>query len=420
MQKLPFRGPLLAIALAASFAGGIIPTIALSGQASEPLPRVETARVNVDGSALAAATTLLQRHVDERKSAGVVAMLARRGQLAYSVAVGVQDLETRTPMSERTIFRIYSMTKPVTAVAVMMLFEQGKFGLDDPVSRYLPEFSSVVVRQSDGTTRAPARPITIRDLLLHISGLEHRTSQVYRDAQVRSRAIDLPRFVRNITRVPLIDDPGARYRYSESTTVLGRLVEIWSGQPFDGFLEQRIFAPLRMPDTGFFATPAQRSRLATVYAPAEGGGLRPIEIESVPFTEKPALLEGAVGLVSTGPDFLRFSQMLLNRGELDGVRLLKPETVDMMVTNGLPDGVLAARGNGVMGWGLGNVNIVMKPESVRYPANRGEYGWDGTAGTIFWNDPTTGTVILLLTQNSPPDPDNLRRQFKTAIQAAVR
>ena len=323
-------------------------------------------------------------------------------------------------MNERTLFRIYSMTKPVTAVAVMMLLEQGRFTLDDPVSKYLPEFATTMVRGADGQTRAPSRPITIRDLLLHISGLEHRTSEVYRQAQVRSRAIGLPQFVRNIVSVPLMEDPGRRFRYSESTTVLGRLVEIWSGQPFDAFLETRIFAPLRMVDTGFYATPAQRSRLATVYSPEPAsGGLRPVEIEAVPFTEKPALIEGAVGLLSTGPDFLRFSQMLLNRGELDGVRLLRAETIDSMVVNGLPSDVLASRGNGVMGWGLGNVNIVMKPEALRYPANRGEYGWDGTAGTIFWNDPTNGTAIVLLTQSSPADPDGLRQRFKTAIQSAV-
>jgi CubicO group peptidase (beta-lactamase class C family) len=201
--------------------------------------------------------------------------------------------------------------------------------------------------------------------------------------------------------------------------VLGRLVEIWSHQSFDAFLDSKIFKPLRMVDTGFYASPAQRPRLATVYGPADGGGLRRVEIETLPFTEKPALLEGAVGLLSTGPDFLRFSQMLLNRGELGGVRLLKADTVDTMVRNGLPDQVLAARGGGAMGWGLGNVNVVVKPEALRYPANRGEYGWDGTAGTIFWNDPVEGTVILLLTQNSPADPDGLRQRFKTTIRAAI-
>jgi CubicO group peptidase (beta-lactamase class C family) len=142
-------------------------------------------------------------------------------------------------------------------------------------------------------------------------------------------------------------------------------------------------------------------------------------MEDVPVTERPALIEGAVGLVSTAPDFLRFGQMLLNRGELDGVRLLKAETVDMAVVNGLPANVLSTRRDGVMGWGLANVDVVMRPEGVRYPAAAGEYGWDGTAGTIFWNDPRAKTVIVLMTQSSPPDPGGLRQQFKTAIQRAV-
>lgn len=410
--------------VAAGLVAGALATLMLcvdvpvSGQSADPLPRATPASVGISPGPLADATALLQRAVDDRRIAGAVAMLARNGSLAHVAAVGYQDLDTRSPMTERTIFRIYSMTKPVTAVAVMMLLEQGHFTLDDPVSKYLPEFASVVVRDGDGRTRPPARAITVRDLLLHTSGLNHRTSEVYTRLQVRSRAIALPQFVRNVVQVPLMEDPGTRYRYSESTTVLGRLVEIWSGQSFDAFLKSRIFDPLRMVDTGFYATDAQRSRLATVYAPADGGGLRAVEIEAVPFTERPALLEGAVGLVSTGADFLRFSQMLLNRGELDGVRLLNADTVDSMIGNGLSEAVLAVRG-GVMGWGLGNVNVVMRPEALRYPANRGEYGWDGTAGTIFWNDPQTGTVILLLTQNSPPDPDNLRQRFKTAIQPAV-
>ena len=405
--------------MAAALAAVFLCVEMLVGQSRDPLTRVDPASAGLKAEPLMAVTAVLQRTVDERKVAGAVAMVARHGTLAYVATVGYQDLTTRVPMSERTLFRIYSMTKSVTAVAVMMLFEQGRFTLDDPVSTYLPEFSTVVVRDADGRTRPPARAVTIRDLMLHISGLEHRTSEVYRVAQVRSRAIGLPQFVRNIVSVPLMEDPGTRYRYSESTTVLGRLVEIWSGQPLDAFLETRIFKPLRMVDTGFYATPAQRSRLATVYGPETGGGLRPVEMETVPFTEKPALMEGAVGLLSTAADFLRFGQMLLNRGELDGVRLLKAETVDSMVRNGLPDAVLASRGNGVMGWGLGNVNIVMKPDALRYPANRGEYGWDGTAGTIFWNDPTAGTAIVLMTQSSPPDPDSLRQRFKTAIQSAI-
>jgi CubicO group peptidase (beta-lactamase class C family) len=363
---------------------------------------------------------VLRRFVDEGRTAGAVAMLARDGKVAYTAAVGYQDLETRAAMTGRSLFRIYSMTKPVTAVAVMMLLEENRFALDDPVSKYLPDFEHVVVRQSDNTTRRPVRAPTVRDLLLHTSGMNHRTSDVYRDAHVRSRAIDLPQFVRNVVGVPLMEEPGTRFRYSESTTVLGRLVEVWSGRPFDAFLQSRVFDPLRMFDTTFQVRPGQRARLATVYGPAPGGGLRAVEIEEVPFTEKPALIEGAVGLVTSAPDFLRFAQMLLNGGELDGVRLLKRDTVETMVRNGLPADVLATRRDGIMGWGLGNVDVVMKPEGVRYPAAVGEYGWDGTAGTIFWTDPSARTVIVLMTQNSPADPGGLRQQFKTAIQAAVR
>ena len=186
-------------------------TVMAAAQPSDPLPRVMPSAVRLSPEPLAAATALLQQHVDAGRSAGVVAMLARDGKLAWVATVGVQDLATRAPMTERTLFRIYSMTKPVTAVAVMMLLEQGKFALDEPVSKYLPEFAGVTVRTPDGP-RAPARTPTIRDLLLHTSGLEHRTSAVYRDAQVRSRTIGLPQFVKNIVQVPLMEDPGTRYR----------------------------------------------------------------------------------------------------------------------------------------------------------------------------------------------------------------
>jgi CubicO group peptidase (beta-lactamase class C family) len=317
-------------------------------------------------------------------------------------------------MHERSLFRIYSMTKSVTAVAAMMLFEEGRFSLSDPVSKYLPEFTRVVVLAGpDGATRPPARPITVEDLFLHTSGLSHRTSDVYRRAQMRSRDITLSKFVENIVRVPLMEDPGTRYRYSEGTTVLGRLVEIWSGKPLDVFFAERIFTPLRMVDTAFWVPPDKRARLTTVYASAQRGGLAPIEIEEVPFTERPALLEGAVGLVSTVPDFLRFCQMLLNKGELDGTRLLKAATVERIVANGLSDAVQKARG-GPMGWGLANVIVLVDPAA----ANRGEYGWDGSAGTIFWIDPAHETITILMTQSSPANPDQIRQRFKTLIDNA--
>jgi CubicO group peptidase (beta-lactamase class C family) len=378
--------------------------------AADPLPRATPESLGLAPAKLGEAGALLARYVAEKKIAGAVAAVARRGKLAWIDGVGVQDFESRTAMSDRSIFRIYSMTKSVTAVAALMLREDGKFQLDDPVSKYLPEFAGVVVRTDvEGTTRPPSRAITVADLLLHTSGLEHRTSEIYRRARVRSRDLTLPQFVANIVRVPLMEDPGTRYRYSEGTTVVGRLVEIWSGRPLDAFLDERVFRPLGMTDTGFWVRDDRRSRLATVYAPAQDGGLRRIEIEDVPFTVKPALLEGAVGLLSTVPDYLRFCQMLLNGGELDGVRLLREDTVRAMTRNGLSESVLAARG-GTTGWGLANVNVTM---------SSGEYGWDGTAGTIFWIDPSREMITILMTQSSPANPDRLRQRFKDIIDQAV-
>lgn len=246
--------------------------LTLDAAEPQPMPRATPASVGLLPAPLDEATELLKRFVAEKKIAGAVAAVARKGKLAY--------------------------LEPVTAAAVMMLHEAGRFSLTDPVSKYLPEFKEVKVASPDGVTRRPAREITIQDLLLHTSGLSHRSSELYRTARVRVRTDTLPQFITKIVRAPLMEDPGTRYRYSEGPTVLGRLVEIWSGKPFDVFLDERVFKPLGMTETSFWVRPEQRARLAMVYQSARGGGLTPIEIEQeVPFTERPALLEGAVGLV---------------------------------------------------------------------------------------------------------------------------
>lgn len=384
----------------------------------QPLRPVPPATIGLAPEGLALATALLEQFVADGRIAGGVAAVARRGQLGYLKAVGVQDLASKTPMTERSLFRIYSMTKAITAVAAMMLHDEGRFRLDDPVSKYLPEFAAVKVVDAPGAEpRAPARPITVEDLLLHTSGLSHRTSELYRTLGVRSRADTLPAFIRKITAAPLMEDPHTRFRYSEATTVLGRLVEIWSGEPFDRVLARRILQPLGMSDTVFHVEGERRARLATVYGPAPGGGLVPVEVEPVPFTERPALLEGAVGLVSSVPDFLRFAQMLLDGGTFNGVRVLTAETTARITANGLPPEVLALRG-GRMGWGLANVNVLMTADGAG--ASVGEYGWDGTAGTIFWNDPVKQTVVVLMTQSAPANPDGLRQKFKAIVDRATR
>ena len=379
---------------------------------AEPFPRATPQSVGLNAAKLNQATALMNGLVAEKKIAGAVAAVARHGKLVYLESSGVQDLATRTPMTERSLFRIYSMTKPVTAVAAMMLHERGRFVLTDPVAKFIPEFKNVVVASADGTARPPARAITVQDLLLHTSGINHRTSQLYQREKVRSRAQTLPQFIANIVRVPLMEDPGTRYRYSEGPTVVGRLIEIWSGQQLDTFMASQIFQPLGMTDTSFWVSPEQAPRFATRYA-AGPGGLVPNEIEEVPFTVRPALIEGAVGLVSTAPDFLRFSQMLLNKGQFGGVRLLSAKSVESMTINGLTDAMVKER-NG-MGWGVGNVEVVVDPAAQKVPSSRGEYGWNGSAGTYFWNDPSADMVILLMTQYA----DRLPAQFKTLVRQAA-
>ncbi len=386
--------------------------------AQEPLSRVSPQAADLDPASLDQVTELLNEFVADGRIAGAVAAVARRGQIAYLEAVGFQDLETRTPMTTKSMFRIYSMTKAVTAVAAMILHEEGRFELDDPVSRFLPEFDDVLVLDPDGTTRRPSRPVTVEDLLLHTAGLSHRSSSEYRDARVRSRSITLEQFVDNIVAVPLRGDPGTRYRYSASPTVLGRLVEVWSGQPFDQFLNARVLGPLGMTDTGFWVEPEAQDELTTVYAAEDDGGLRPIEMEEVPFTVRPSLLEGAVGLLSTVPDFLRFSQMLLDGGALGGVRILEESTVARMTRNGLPDQILASRRGG-SGWGLANVSVVVDPSAARDGARAGEYRWDGSAGTEFWVDPTSETILITMWQNQPANPGALRQQITALVREAI-
>ena len=414
-MKKPLRILHLSCAVVALSAGFLVVT----ATARQQTPRATPESAGLSPARLREATDLLNRYVSEQRIAGAVAAIARRGRVAYLEAVGVQDQRTRVPMTERSLFRIYSMSRPITAVAVMMLHEEGRFSLDDPVARFIPEFKNVVVSGAQGAPpRAPAQAMTVRDLLLHTSGLNARTSEIYRREQVRSRTMTMAQFITNLVRVPLMEDPGTRYRYSEGTTVLGRLVEIWSARPFEVFLDERIFRPLGMTSTMFWAaTPEQRARLTTVYGPMQGGGLTPIETETLPFTERPTLIEGAVGLLSTVPDYLRFGQMLLNKGELDGVRLLSAKTVEMMTRNGLSEAVQKTRGESI-GWGLANVQVVLN-STPGEPANAGEYGWDGTAGTIFWVDPSKEVVAVLMTQSVPSNPDQIRQRFKAIVQQAI-
>jgi CubicO group peptidase (beta-lactamase class C family) len=406
--------------LAATLLIAPLPSASVRVSGQEPLPRAAPSAAGLAPAPLERITDLLEESVARQRIAGAVVGVARRGQVAYLEAVGVQDLGTRAPMTERSLFRTYSMTKAVTAVAVMILREEGRFELSDPVSRYLPEFADVAVLGEGGTMRPPARQITIEHLLLHTSGLSHRSSLEYQQASVRQRTQTLEQFVDNIVRVPLRFDPGERFLYSESSTVLGRLVEVVSGQRFDVFLRARVLDPLGMHDTSFWVEPEDQARLTTVYGHVVGAGLEPIEMEpEVPYTERPELLEGAVGLVSTVPDFLRFAQMLANGGELGGVRILRGGTVGLLTRNGLSDEILRTRRGGT-GWALASVSVVVDPAAAESGAHAGEYRWDGSAGTEFWVDPSTGTILVTMWQSSPANPDQLRQRITDLVREAVQ
>lgn len=401
------------------FMFGVLAAAVAMVRGAAPMTRATPEAVGMSTELLQSATAVLRQSVADRRIAGAVAAVARHGKLVYLEPVGLQSLESRAPMTERSLFRIYSMTKAVTAVAVMMLVEENKLRIADPVSKYLPEFKNVMVQEGGtGAPRKPSREITIRDLLLHTSGLSHRSSDLYKERQVRSRSIGLPQFVVNITKAPLLEDPGTRFRYSEGTTVLGRVVEVIAKQNFDAFVRTRILQPLGMNDSSFWVEGDAKARLTTVYQRSGDSPMAPIEMEEVPFTEKPALIEGAVGLVSTAEDFIKFSQMLLNKGELNGVRLLKSDTVASMVVNGLPDAVLKGKSANV-GWGLGNVDVVVGPGSRGYLTAIGEYGWDGSAGTFFSVDPSKDLVVTLMTQNLPANPEQLRQKFKAAVLRSI-
>jgi len=396
----------------------VVSPVAIRGEAPRML-RATPEAAGMSSERLQEATALLIQAVVDRTIAGGVAAVARHGKIVYLQPVGLQDLQTRAPMTPASLFRIYSMSKAVTAVAVMMLQDEGKLKLTDPASKYLPAFKNVMVREEGtGAPRRPSREITIQDLLLHTSGLNHRTSDLYKNLHVRSRAITMAQFITNITKAPLMEDPGRRFRYSEGTTVLGGIVEAITSQPFEKFVATRILEPLGMSNTSFWVEGDARARLTTVYQRDQQGRLAPIEIEDMPFTVKPALMEGAVGLVSSAEDFLRFSQMLLNKGALDGVRLLKAETAAAMTVNALPDAVLTEK-NPSVGWGLGNVDVVVGPGSRGYLTAVGEYGWDGTIGTFFSVDPAQDLIVTLMTQNVPANPDQLRQRFKAAVVHSI-
>jgi CubicO group peptidase (beta-lactamase class C family) len=362
----------------------------------------------------------LRREIDKGRLPGAVAMIARHGQIGLFEAVGQQDPQTGVPMKTDSIFRIYSMTKPVVSVAVMMLVERGLLLLSDPVSRWLPEYANQQVATANGLE--PVRQgATVQDLLRHTAGLTYEflgdspVQRQYDQVMIASRERTNAEFSQTLAAVPLQFQPGTVWGYSRATDVLGRLVEVVSGQGLGAFLQAEILGPLGMVDTGFAVPPAQHHRIAEPFAHDPDGGVPMKVIEP---REVPAMESGGGGLMSTAMDYARFLQCLRNQGELDGVRLLSPQTLAYMTADHLgsipADGIMLPPGHG---FGLGfavRTHLGLAP----VPGSVGLYYWGGIAGTTFFVDPALDMVAMLLIQ-APNQRDYYRPLFRNLVYAAL-
>lgn len=415
--------------------------------AAQELPVTEPGAVGLSADRLDRLTRVLERQVDDGLLPGAVVLVAREGKVAYLKAHGMKDRETGQPMRANTIFRIASMTKPITTVAVMMLYEEGRFRLSDPIADYIPAFEDVRVLADSADPSLPIeeqatvpadRPVTIRHLLTHTSGLAYQWNpvlgQAYAEAGIthglvgdeNTLAEDIPR----LAELPLLHQPGERWTYGLSVDVLGRLVEVVSGMPLDEFFRTRIFEPLGMDDTQFRVSEEQAPRLAAAYTVGETGELRELGSEPVqgagatiysapyPTREDHRYLSGGAGLTSTVPDYFRFTQMLLNGGELDGVRLLSPETVELMTTDHV--GSLDTTGSllGDRGFGLGFA-------VTRSLAERGELGGVGTYGWgsfwygTFFVDPAEQLIGISVANKHPGGRATLNDKFEILVRQAI-
>nr|AGT17593.1 Est22 [uncultured bacterium] len=393
------------------------------------LPMAEPESVGMSAERLQRIDAFTQRYIDNEMVAGTVTLVARRGKVVHFSAQGMKDVERNQPMTKDTIFRMASMTKPIASVALMMLYEEGYFQLDDPISDWLPEFKNMMVEveQADGTTRLePAKtPISFTHILTHTAGLMNSyRGDIARYSQVSRVQGDenLASWTERLATLPLRYEPGTRWEYSAATSVVGRLVEVISGDDLDTFLRERIFSPLQMNDTHFYLPPDKVNRFATLYGPDADNGnrmmLTEVGDERSNYVSGPrAFFSGAGGLVSTAHDYIRFQQMMLNGGELDGVRLLGSKTVELIFANHTGDLPLWLSGPG-MGFGLG-YSVVLDRAVAHTSDTEGAVSWGGAFGTLFWVDPEEELVAIILTQIRPYSHIRLREGFHNVVNQAI-
>ncbi|TQM15488.1 serine hydrolase domain-containing protein [Pseudonocardia kunmingensis] len=400
----------------------------------------EPGEVGFDAERLQRVGAHFRRYVDDGKLAGWTIAVARRGRVALLEHHGLADVEAQRPVTDDTLWRIYSMTKPITSVAALMLYERGAFELTDPVSRFIPEFADVRVyaagSAANPSTVPAVEPVRIWHLLTHTAGLTygwhhaHAVDEVYRSKGFEfgaPRGMDLEAACATWAGLPLLFQPGSEWNYSVATDVLGRVVEVASGKPFDAFLADEVFAPLGMDDTAFWVGPDDLERLAALYVLNPAGGLLRNAAMGDAATREPTFLSGGGGLVSTAADYHRFTQMLARGGELDGARLLGPHTVAYMTRNHLPGGAdldtfgrplhaeSAFRG---VGFGLG-VSVVTDAAAGKAVTHDGEFAWGGLASTAFYVDPVAEVTAMFFTQLMPSSAYPIRPQLRSLVNQAL-
>ncbi|MEK7425307.1 MAG: serine hydrolase domain-containing protein [Actinomycetota bacterium] len=407
----------------------------------ELVPDVTPAEVGLDASRLARIDRHFERYVDDGRLAGWMLTIAREGRVAHVSMCGHRDREAGLAVSSDTIWRLYSMTKPITSVAALMLWERGAFELHDPVSNFLPEFSEPMVWRAGSVTRPILEPATEQmqmwHLLTHTSGLTygfmyaHPLDELYRRAGFEwgvPNDVSLAGLCERLATLPLLFQPGTEWNYSMSTDVLGRVLEVISGQPLDELLGVSVFEPLGMIDTAFFVPESDHDRLAMLYGahPTTALAMR-LETAAEVAKHRPQAALGGGGLVGTARDYHRFAEMLRNEGELDGVRLLSPRTVRYAASNHLPGGVdLTAFGRPLFaettfdGVGFGLIgSVTVDPVAAKVPGSPGDFGWGGAASTSFWVDPVEDLTCTFMTQLLPSSTHPIRSQLKQLVRQAI-
>ena len=385
----------------------------------------------MDSGRLSRLTDAMQGLVDEGRLAGVVTAVVRHGKIVHFESAGWRDMEAGAPMTNDALFRIYSMTKPITGVALMMLYDEGKFRLSDPVEMYIPELSDLQVaagtdENGELITEPADHPMTIRELMAHTGGLTYgifsgsEVDSMYVEADLLNSGITLKEMVTRLGAIPLRQQPGSMWHYSVAVDVQGYLVEVLSGQAFDDFLDERLFGPLGMNDTDFYVPAEKAERFAQIYTYDEEGNLAPSEMFGAAndYMVDPVFKSGGGGLVGSTMDYLKFTQMMLNGGELNGVRILSPLTVDLMHRNqlprGMPDNILGAPGT-VFGLDFAVVTDPVEAESF----SAGEYYWGGAAGTWFWIDPVEDLIVVGMIQQWGQGLPNVRALSRQLTYQAI-